>query len=98
MVSSQLTLASLASILPTVLAGFNANSQSNVAVYWGQNSYGQASSQVRLSNYCSSKDSLLAVVVHEIAASRVFKETKTRPCLACAPSILSTARLRNKVT
>ncbi|XXH05374.1 hypothetical protein Hte_011800 [Hypoxylon texense] len=34
MVSSPVTLATLASILPSVLAGFNANSQTNVAVYW----------------------------------------------------------------
>ncbi|KAI0380355.1 glycoside hydrolase family 18 protein [Hypomontagnella monticulosa] len=53
MVSSKLTLASLASILPTAFAGFNAGSQSNVAVYWGQNSFGQQSSQTRLSDYCS---------------------------------------------
>ncbi|KAI1770799.1 glycoside hydrolase family 18 protein [Hypoxylon cercidicola] len=56
MVSSQLTLASLASIIPSVLAGFDASSQTNVAVYWGQNSYGQASSQTRLSTYCSNSD------------------------------------------
>ncbi|KAI1758639.1 glycoside hydrolase family 18 protein [Hypoxylon sp. FL1150] len=56
MVSSQLTLASLASILPTVLAGFDASSQTNVAVYWGQNSYGQTTSQSRLSTYCSNTE------------------------------------------
>ncbi|KAI1372325.1 glycoside hydrolase family 18 protein [Hypoxylon crocopeplum] len=53
MVSSTLTLATFASILPAALAGFDASSQSNVAVYWGQNSYGQASSQTRLSTYCT---------------------------------------------
>ncbi|KAK6194326.1 hypothetical protein LQW54_011553 [Pestalotiopsis sp. IQ-011] len=34
-------------------AGFDPTIQSNVAVYWGQNSYGQANSQLRLSEYCS---------------------------------------------
>ncbi|KAF2466203.1 glycoside hydrolase family 18 protein [Lindgomyces ingoldianus] len=50
-------------LLPTILlllaaadlvsAGFNLNSKSNVAIYWGQNSAGQQSTQSRLSNYCS---------------------------------------------
>lgn len=53
MVSSTLTLASLASFLPAALAGFDSSAQSNVAVYWGQNSYGQSSSQTRLADYCS---------------------------------------------
>ncbi|OTB02702.1 glycoside hydrolase family 18 protein [Hypoxylon sp. CI-4A] len=53
MVSSTLTLASFASILPAVLAGFDASSQSNVAVYWGQNSAGSATTQTRLVDYCS---------------------------------------------
>ncbi|OTB17575.1 glycoside hydrolase family 18 protein [Daldinia sp. EC12] len=56
MVSSTLTLASLASILPSALAGFDGSSQSNVAVYWGQNSYGQAGSQQRLAEYCSNSE------------------------------------------
>ncbi|KAI1502535.1 putative class III chitinase [Biscogniauxia marginata] len=56
MVFSKFTLASSASLLalaPSVLAGFDAGSSSNIAVYWGQNSLGQASSQGRLSDYCS---------------------------------------------
>ncbi|KAI2622387.1 glycoside hydrolase family 18 protein [Hypoxylon sp. NC1633] len=56
MVSSTLALAAFASIMPSVLAGFSAGSQSNVAVYWGQNSYGQASSQTRLSTYCTNSE------------------------------------------
>ncbi|CAJ2499774.1 Uu.00g026270.m01.CDS01 [Anthostomella pinea] len=59
MISSSLTLASFAGVLalaPTALAGFSASSSSNVAVYWGQNSYGQASSQTRLSTYCSNSE------------------------------------------
>ncbi|KAK7979930.1 hypothetical protein PG989_012387 [Apiospora arundinis] len=43
----------LLSLAATVSAGFNANSQTNIAVYWGQNSYGQAGSQQRLSAYCA---------------------------------------------
>ncbi|KAI5857367.1 glycoside hydrolase family 18 protein [Durotheca rogersii] len=56
MASTKLTLASVAStlaLIPSVLAGYDAGSQSNIAVYWGQNSYGQQSSQERLSTYCS---------------------------------------------
>ncbi|KAH9892208.1 glycoside hydrolase family 18 protein [Xylariomycetidae sp. FL2044] len=48
--------ASSAAIVPSALAGFSAASQSNVAVYWGQNSFGQASSQTRLSTYCSNSE------------------------------------------
>ncbi|KAI0179030.1 glycoside hydrolase family 18 protein [Hypoxylon sp. FL1284] len=56
MVSSKLTMASIATILPSALAGFDASAQTNVAVYWGQNSYGQANSQTRLSTYCSNSE------------------------------------------
>lgn len=61
MASSALSLASVASMLamlPGALAGFNPGSGSNVAVYWGQNSFNQGSgpnAQQRLSYYCSSK-------------------------------------------
>ncbi|KAI1331967.1 chitinase [Xylariaceae sp. FL0255] len=51
--------ASLAAVLPTALAGFDATSQENVAVYWGQNSYNQATgnlAQQRLSYYCDNDD------------------------------------------
>jgi len=34
------------------MAGFNPSSNQNRAVYWGQNSFGQAGSQQRLSYYC----------------------------------------------
>ncbi|ETS86893.1 hypothetical protein PFICI_00721 [Pestalotiopsis fici W106-1] len=37
-------------------AGFDPSIQSNVAIYWGQNSYGQANSQSRLSEYCSNTE------------------------------------------
>ncbi|KAI1414166.1 glycoside hydrolase family 18 protein [Hypoxylon sp. FL1857] len=56
MVASTLTLASFASIVPAVLAGFDSSAQSNVAVYWGQNSYGQKTSQTRLADYCSNDE------------------------------------------
>ncbi|ESZ90621.1 glycoside hydrolase family 18 protein [Sclerotinia borealis F-4128] len=48
----------LASI-PSVIAGFNSASQTNIAVYWGQNSYGQGTGafvQQRLSYYCANTD------------------------------------------
>ncbi|KAK2744045.1 hypothetical protein FQN57_004498 [Myotisia sp. PD_48] len=50
----------------TILAGFNPDSHNNMVVYWGQNSRGQAGSQLRLSHYCESPDVdvfLLAFVV-----------------------------------
>ncbi|KUI64200.1 Endochitinase 33 [Cytospora mali] len=43
-------------LLPLAEAGFSSSSRTNIAVYWGQNSYGQASSQQRLSYYCSDAD------------------------------------------
>ncbi|OCL09633.1 glycoside hydrolase family 18 protein [Glonium stellatum] len=42
-----------------VIASFNANSSNNIAVYWGQNSYGQGSgdlAQQRLSYYCANTE------------------------------------------
>ncbi|KAK7978684.1 carbohydrate-binding module family 1 protein [Apiospora saccharicola] len=48
-----LPLVVLLSLAVSVSAGFNANTQTNVAVYWGQNSFGQAKSQQRLSVYCA---------------------------------------------
>ncbi|KAK8040108.1 hypothetical protein PG993_008519 [Apiospora rasikravindrae] len=48
-----LPLVTLLSLAVSVSAGFNANEQTNIAVYWGQNSYGQAKSQERLSAYCA---------------------------------------------
>ncbi|KAI0473475.1 glycoside hydrolase family 18 protein [Xylariaceae sp. FL0804] len=57
--SLQLTKAAVAGVLalaPVALAGFDASSSSNIAVYWGQNSYGQDDSQYRLSYYCSNTE------------------------------------------
>ncbi|KAM3076073.1 Chitinase 2 [Clarireedia jacksonii] len=49
----------LLSCLPAAFAGFSSSSSSNVAVYWGQNSYGQSSGslvQQRLSYYCANME------------------------------------------
>ncbi|TVY52423.1 Class III chitinase [Lachnellula cervina] len=51
-----LCLASLLAFVPLTYAGFSSSSSSNLAVYWGQNSYGQgtgALAQQRLSYYCA---------------------------------------------
>ncbi|PSS15133.1 carbohydrate-binding module family 1 protein [Amorphotheca resinae ATCC 22711] len=51
-----LSAASLLASIPTVFAGFSPSSTGNIAVYWGQNSYGQSSGsleQQRLSTYCA---------------------------------------------
>ncbi|KAI0877255.1 putative class III chitinase [Hypoxylon argillaceum] len=50
------SVASIASILalaPSALAGFAGSGIGNVAVYWGQNSAGGATTQARLSTYCT---------------------------------------------
>ncbi|KAM0486158.1 hypothetical protein ACHAPX_000860 [Trichoderma viride] len=47
------TLASALALVPSVFAGWNVNSKQNIAVYWGQNSANQQSTQQRLSTYCS---------------------------------------------
>ncbi|UKZ80456.1 Endochitinase 33 [Trichoderma virens FT-333] len=46
-------LASLLALVPSALAGWNANSKQNIAVYWGQNSANSQSTQQRLSFYCN---------------------------------------------
>jgi chitinase len=46
-------------VMPTAMAGFDPNSQSNMAIYWGQNSFGQGSGpnvQERLAYYCDNPD------------------------------------------
>lgn len=56
---SLLLAATVIASLPFAKAGFDPSSQSNVAVYWGQNSIGQApghSGQERLSHYCNNAD------------------------------------------
>lgn len=57
-----LPLVVLLSLAVSVSAGFNANTETNIAVYWGQNSYGQAKSQERLSVYCASKQYSLSLI------------------------------------
>ncbi|KAF7900211.1 uncharacterized protein EAF01_007513 [Botrytis porri] len=52
-------LAGIIASIPSAMAGFDPTSQSNVAVYWGQNSYGQGSGafvQQRLSHYCQNTE------------------------------------------
>jgi len=54
-----LYLTSLLALMPVTYAGFSSGSSSNVAVYWGQNSYGQGTgslAQQRLSYYCSNSE------------------------------------------
>jgi chitinase len=49
------TTVAAATLAGTALAGFDAGSKSNVAVYWGQNSFGQGSGgkeQKSLATYC----------------------------------------------
>jgi chitinase len=53
------SLAALLAVVPGAQAGFDASSSGNVAVYWGQNSYGQGSGQFaqgRLAQYCANSD------------------------------------------
>ncbi|KAI1077680.1 glycoside hydrolase family 18 protein [Whalleya microplaca] len=54
--SSLASVASLFAFAPHVLAGFDASSSSNIAVYWGQNSFGQKDSQTRLVDYCDNDE------------------------------------------
>lgn len=45
--------------LPTAYAGFSSSSSTNIAIYWGQNSYGQGTgslAQQRLSYYCANTE------------------------------------------
>ncbi|KAH8886931.1 glycoside hydrolase [Thozetella sp. PMI_491] len=46
-------LAGLFVSLPLVRAGFDSGATNNLAIYWGQNSANQESTQSRLSTYCS---------------------------------------------
>ncbi|EKD21822.1 chitinase [Drepanopeziza brunnea f. sp. 'multigermtubi' MB_m1] len=50
--SVTLLVASVLALASSVLAGFDAASSKNVAVYWGQNSFGQVGSQASLAFYC----------------------------------------------
>ncbi|KAL6885669.1 glycoside hydrolase family 18 protein [Trichoderma evansii] len=56
MVQSLAYLGALLAALPLARAGFNASSTQNIAVYWGQNSANQATSQQRLSTYCANAE------------------------------------------
>ncbi|KAM4062136.1 glycosyl hydrolases family 18 domain-containing protein [Hirsutella rhossiliensis] len=55
-VRSFASVASWLSLVPSALAGFDPGSSKNIAVYWGQNSYGQGSGpyvQRNLAGYCN---------------------------------------------
>lgn len=57
-VSTLATAGALLAAATPAMAGFNPASGTNVAVYWGQNSYNQGTgplAQQRLSYYCDSK-------------------------------------------
>ncbi|KAH8889002.1 glycoside hydrolase family 18 protein [Thozetella sp. PMI_491] len=56
MFTKSLAVAGALAALPQALAGFVQNSQSNIAVYWGQNSFNQETSQSRLSTYCANSN------------------------------------------
>ncbi|PHH49725.1 Endochitinase 33, partial [Ceratocystis fimbriata CBS 114723] len=47
-------LAGLAALPAAVHAGYQSSTRDNIAVYWGQNSVGDADSQGRLAEYCES--------------------------------------------
>lgn len=50
------TMAGALAVLPSAMAGFDPESKSNVAVYWGQNSFGAGDgAQEDLSVYCDSE-------------------------------------------
>ncbi|TVY18469.1 Class III chitinase [Lachnellula arida] len=65
-----LCLASLLAFLPLTYAGFSSSSSSNLAVYWGQNSYDQGTgslAQQRLSYYCASMQTIHSLYREDIA-------------------------------
>ncbi|KAH8779466.1 glycoside hydrolase family 18 protein [Hyaloscypha sp. PMI_1271] len=50
---------SLLAFIPSAFAGFSSSSKTNIAIYWGQNSYGQGTgplAQQRLSYYCANTE------------------------------------------
>lgn len=58
-VSVPTLFASLLAFIPSTYAGFSSSSDTNVAIYWGQNSYGQGTgslAQQRLSYYCANTE------------------------------------------
>ncbi|POR34717.1 Endochitinase 33 [Tolypocladium paradoxum] len=58
-VGSLASAASLLALLPSALAGYDPGSQKNIAVYWGQNSFGKGSGpdiQQNLAYYCENTD------------------------------------------
>ena len=58
-------LSALALAIPAYVTAFTASADTNVAVYWGQNSAGSTDSQQRLSEYCDdSADIVLLSFLH----------------------------------
>ncbi|KAG6154778.1 Endochitinase 33 [Claviceps purpurea] len=58
-VFSLASAASVLAIVPHAMAGFSPSSTQGIAVYWGQNSYGQGSgplAQQRLGHYCANSE------------------------------------------
>lgn len=49
---SKIAVAGTLALAPSVLAGFKADGQDNISVYWGQNSANGADTQGRLKEYC----------------------------------------------
>ena len=61
----------LSCLIATTAASFSSSSDSNVAIYWGQNSYaaatGASNAQQRLSYYCSSKPETYPLPPYQIS-------------------------------
>ncbi|KAK9239231.1 hypothetical protein V1525DRAFT_56520 [Lipomyces kononenkoae] len=51
----------LSVIFASATHAFNASSNTNMVMYWGQNSYGQVGSQLNLASYC--QDSTNDIIV-----------------------------------
>jgi len=90
---SSLSLASLLAYASTVIAGFSSSSSSNVAIYWGQNSYDQSSGsleQQRLSYYCANSqlDIIPLAFLVSIASPELNFANQGNDCTAISGSNL----------
>jgi hypothetical protein len=74
------------SIPSNVQAGFDPSSKSNIAIYWGQNSAGQQSTQTRLSHYCNSR-----VIIFIFTVLSILTPHSIRPGRGCPHHILPPA-------
>ncbi|QSZ29773.1 hypothetical protein DSL72_004290 [Monilinia vaccinii-corymbosi] len=80
-------------IIPSAIADFDAASQSNIAAYWGQNSYGQGTGdlmQQRLSYYCANEeiDIIPLAFLYSIIQPRIDFANQGADCTAIAGSSL----------